>query len=188
MDLKTLNALPSVKAHKRARRVGRGPGSGCGKTCGRGTKGAGSRSGHRRREYYEGGQMPLVRRFPKRGFSNAKFRTRYSVLNVSDLNRFEDGETVDVERLKKAGLLKQMLDGIKILGDGELERKGLKVTAHRFSKSALAKLEAAGCEATALEAPKPRKPTRAQFEAWAKEREAAAGAKGQKKAKDAKKG
>ncbi|MHC4393800.1 MAG: 50S ribosomal protein L15, partial [Planctomycetota bacterium] len=142
MDLKTLNALPSITPKKNERRIGRGTGSGWGKTSGRGHKGARSRSGAKIRDYYEGGQMPLQRRFPKRGFTNAPFRTRYAILNLSDLNCFEDGAAVTPELFKKTGLIKQPLDGIKILGDGDFERKNLDITAHRFSKSAIAKLEA----------------------------------------------
>ncbi|MFC1705477.1 50S ribosomal protein L15 [Planctomycetota bacterium] len=153
MDLKTLRESPSIKPRRKPMRVGRGTGS-KGKTCGRGHKGAGARSGHKIRDYYEGGQMPLQRRFPKRGFSNAKFGVRYAILNVSQLNRFEDGAEITPATLKQSGLLKQQLDGVKVLGDGDLERKDLKVTAHKFSESARKKLEQAGCNVTVI---KPRR-------------------------------
>lgn len=156
MDLKALHALPSVKKRPDRKRVGRGPGSGMGKRATRGQKGAGARSGWHMRDFYEGGQTPLMRRLPKRGFSNDEFATRLAVLNVSDLNCFEDGAKIDPATLVSAGLIKQPLDGIKILGDGELERR-LDVTAHRFSKSAIQKIEAKGGKATALWPAKPKK-------------------------------
>ena len=131
---------------KNRKRVGRGPGSGTGKTSGRGHKGAGQRSGHSQRLGFEGGQMPLIRQLPKRGFKKPN-RFEYVVLNVSDLNRFEDQTTVDYDALRAARLVRQGRDGVKILGDGTLERK-LTVIATAFTKTAREKIEAAGgtCE------------------------------------------
>lgn len=150
MDLKALHATKSIKARPTRKRVGRGVGSGLGKTSGRGQKGAGSRSGHHMRDYYEGGQTPLMRRIPKRGFSNDPFaRSTFAVLNVADLNAFDDGTTVDPRVLEEQGWLKQPGSGLKILGDGELEKR-LIVKAHRFSKSAIEKITAKGGEAVTL--------------------------------------
>lgn len=144
--------LSDLKSSERTRRKamlrkGRGPGTGKGKTCGRGTKGQKSRSGHSRRFYFEGGQMPLVRRLPKVGFNNFHFRAEIVVLNVRDLNDFDDGATVGPEEFLKEGLVNKVADGVKVLGDGEVTRK-LTVKAHRFSKSAREKIEGAGgkCE------------------------------------------
>ena len=133
--------------HKRRRRVGRGCGSGMGKTCGRGQKGGGSRSGWKQRGLQEGGQMPTFRRIPKRGFSNARFAARYSVVNVEDLNeRFQAGAHVTAVTLRVAGLLRNRGLPVKVLGDGELQKK-LIVEAAKFSESARSKIEAAGGEA-----------------------------------------
>ena len=139
----------AVPAHKRRSRKGRGRSAGQGKTCGYGHNGQRSRSGGRAAGLYEGGQMPLFRRLPKRGFNNANFATRYAVVNVGDLNAFEDGQEVDPGVLVAKGLVTKLLDGVKILGDGALERK-LTVKAHRFSKTAIAKIESAGGEAVQL--------------------------------------
>ena len=128
--------------HER-RRVGRGMGSGLGKTSGRGEKGQKARSGVSIPAQFEGGQLPLYRRLPKRGFSNSDFKIRYATINVSDLNKFNDGDVVTPELLKETGLLKNQLDGVKILGNGEIEKK-LTVKAHKFSKSAIEKLEKSG--------------------------------------------
>ena len=125
------------------RRVGRGMGSGLGKTSGRGEKGQKARSGVSIKATFEGGQLPLYRRLPKRGFSNSDFKIRYATINVSDLNRFEDGTVVTPELLKEVGLLKNQLDGVKVLGEGVIEKK-LTVKAHKFSKSAVEKLEKSG--------------------------------------------
>ncbi|MBR3660706.1 MAG: 50S ribosomal protein L15 [Bacilli bacterium] len=122
------------------RRVGRGMGSGLGKTSGRGEKGQKARSGVSIPAQFEGGQLPLYRRLPKRGFSNSDFKIRYATINVSDLNRFKDGDIVTPELLKETGILKNQLDGVKVLGDGECDKK-LTVKAHKFSKSAIEKLE-----------------------------------------------
>ncbi len=122
--------------------LGRGPGSGVGKTCGRGHNGQKSRSGYSRKRGFEGGQMPLHRRLPKRGFTNI-FRTEYRTVNVEKLNGFAEGSIVDPEALQQAGLLKKGSDGVKILGDGELNVP-LTVRAHRFTGTAAKKIEAAG--------------------------------------------
>ena len=129
--------------HKSRRRVGRGSGSGHGKTCGRGHKGAGSRAGSRAVSLFEGGQMPLFRRLPKRGFSNYKFAMRYEIVNISQLERFEDGALVGAEQLSIAGLIDSLRSKVKILGKGELTKR-LEVTANKFSKSAEQKIVASG--------------------------------------------
>ena len=131
------------EARHERKRVGRGMGSGLGKTSGRGEKGQKARSGVSIPAQFEGGQLPLYRRLPKRGFKNSDFKIRYAVVNVSDLNRFNDGDIVTPELLKETGLLKNQLDGVKVLGDGKLEKK-LTVKAHKFSKSAVEKLEESG--------------------------------------------
>ena len=125
------------------KRVGRGSGSGLGKTSGKGQKGQNSRSGGGVRASFEGGQLPLYRRLPKRGFSNYEFKTTYAVVNVGDLNLFEDGTLVTPALLKEVGLANKELDGIKVLGNGSLEKK-LTIQAHKFSKSAVEKIEASG--------------------------------------------
>ncbi len=123
--------------------VGRGPGSGLGKTSGRGEKGQKARSGSSIKPWFEGGQNPIYKRIPRRGFNNARFTKRYSVVNVSDLNRFENGATVTPETLKECGLVKKELSGIKILGSGTLEKK-LTVKANVFTNSAINKIESIG--------------------------------------------
>lgn len=138
--LHTLKPAPGTR-HVR-KRVGRGPGSGTGKTAGRGAKGQKSRSGYSARAGFEGGQMPLYRRIPKRGFKNP-FRKRFAVINVRDLNRFDDGTAVGPEQLMERGMIKKLGDGLRILGEGELERK-LTVRAHHLSQSAREKIEQAG--------------------------------------------
>ena len=130
-------------AVKNANRVGRGTSSGNGKTSGRGQKGQNSRSGGGVRLGFEGGQNPLYKRIPRRGFNNARFTVRYAIVNVSDLNRFEDGSTVTPEMLKEAGLVKKELNGIKILGSGELTKK-LTVKANIFTNGAINKIESNG--------------------------------------------
>ena len=134
--------------HER-RRVGRGMGSGLGKTSGRGEKGQKARSGVSIPATFEGGQLPLYRRLPKRGFSNSDFKIRYATINVSDLNRFEDGSVVTPELLKETGLLKNQLDGVKVLGDGELEKK-LTIKAHKFSRTAVEKIEKSGSKSEVI--------------------------------------
>ena len=129
--------------HTPRRRAGRGTGSGRGKTCGRGHKGSGSRAGSTSLSLYEGGQMPLFRRLPKRGFSNRKFAKRCEIINVSQLERFEDGAAIGIEQLSDAGLIDSNSSKIKILGKGELTKK-LQVTAHKFSKTAEQKIIASG--------------------------------------------
>jgi len=130
------------------KRVGRGQGSGLGKTAGRGGKGQKARSGNMHFEGFEGGQMPLQRRLPKFGFTNYH-RKEFSPVNVLDLARFEKGAVVNVAALKKAGLVRKELDGVKILGDGALDR-ALTVRAHRFSESAKEKIEKAGGKAEVI--------------------------------------
>ena len=136
------NLKPKKGARHAKKRVGRGPGSGHGKTSSRGEKGQKSRSGFSRKLGFEGGQMPLHRRLPKRGFTNI-FKKDYAVVNVSDLERFDNGATVDEAALRAAGLVKGQHDGVKVLGDGELSKK-LTVTATKFSKSAKEIIEKAG--------------------------------------------
>ena len=134
---------PAAGSKKTRTRVGRGLGSGLGKTSGRGQKGQNSRSGGGVRSGFEGGQMPLYRRLPKRGFNNV-FAKQYAEVNVEQLNRFEDGATVDPVALIEAGILKNVRDGIRILGNGTLETKNLTVIANGFTKSAEEKITAAG--------------------------------------------
>ena len=136
---------PAPGSNKDVVRKGRGHGSGNGKTAGKGHKGQNARSGGGVRPGFEGGQMPLARRVPKRGFNNI-FATKYATINVSDLNCFEDGAVVDTNAILAAGLLKKTLDGVKILGNGELTKK-LTVNAAAFSASAKQKIEEAGGKA-----------------------------------------
>lgn len=147
MNLHDINR--GIKKHKKARRIGRGTGSGRGKTCGRGHKGQKSRSGWSSHPVFQGGMMPLVRRVPKRGFNN-RFALTVITVNVVDLERaFEAGDEVTPESLREKSLAKRHYDVLKILGDGELTKR-LKVSAHRFSKSAQEKIEKAGGEAVVL--------------------------------------
>ena len=139
---------PAEGSVKEALRKGRGPGSGLGKTAGRGQKGQKSRSGGGVRPGFEGGQMPLVRRLPKRGFTNV-FAKVYSIVNLKDLEVFEENTLVTPELLKEAGLIRKAQDNIKILGDGDLSKK-LTVQAHKFSKSAQDKIEALGGKAEVI--------------------------------------
>jgi large subunit ribosomal protein L15 len=140
MDLSNLK--PAIGSTKNRKRLGRGAGSGTGKTAGKGHKGQKARSGGSIKAGFEGGQMPLQRRLPKRGFTPLVKKV-YALVNLRDLELFEAGSVVDFEALGGAGLVKVLGDGIKILGDGELT-KALTVKAHKFSKSAVAKIEAAG--------------------------------------------
>ena len=133
---------PAEGSRKKRKRVGRGPGSGHGKTCCRGHKGQRSRSGGGVRPGFEGGQMPLHRRLPKRGFNNI-FRKEYNILNVEDLNQFEPNAFLDAEAFKQAGLIKKIMDGIKLLGTGEITRPVV-VRIEKVSKTAKEKIEAAG--------------------------------------------
>ena len=133
---------PAPGSVREVKRIGRGHGSGQGKTAGKGHKGQKARAGRGMRPGFEGGQMPLQRRVPKRGFNNI-FATRYAIVNLAALNKFENGAVVDTEALKAAGLVKNSYDGVKILGNGSLE-KNLTVKAAAFSESAKSKIEAAG--------------------------------------------
>ena len=147
MKLENLCKTPEAKSRKR---VGRGPGSGLGKTAGRGENGQKSRSGASIPAWFQGGQTPLYRRVPKRGFNNARFRTEYATINLSDLNKyFNDGDEVTPEVLKEKGIIKQQLCGVKVLGNGELEKK-LTIKANRFSSSAVTKIESAGGKAEVI--------------------------------------
>ena len=145
MRLHDLKPRPGAK-HRR-KRLGHGESSGHGKTSGRGGKGQTARSGSSIRIGFEGGQMPLIRRIPKRGFNNARHTTRYIPVNLESLNRFDEGARVDFETLRQAGLANGKAAGVKILGNGELTRK-LTVSAHAFSASAKSKIEGKGgsCE------------------------------------------
>lgn len=140
MKLNELKATDGARFTKK--RIGRGQGSGTGKTSGKGQKGQNSRSGGNIAIGFEGGQTPFFKRMPKRGFTNYT-RKEYAIVNVADLNRFEDGVTVDYEALKAAGLLKKHLDGVKVLGGGKLEKK-LTVKAEKFSATAVKAIEEAG--------------------------------------------
>ena len=140
--MKLHDLKPAVGATTAPKRLGRGTGSGLGKTSGKGHKGAKARSGGGKRPGFEGGQMPLTMRLPKRGFTN-KFRVEYATVNVERLNIFEDGEVVSPVELIQAGILKNVQDGVKILGNGEISKK-LTVQANKFTASAKEKIEAAG--------------------------------------------
>ena len=153
------NLKPRPGAKHRTKRLGQGESSGHGKTSGRGGKGQTARSGSSIRIGFEGGQMPLIRRIPKRGFNNKRFGTRYLGVNLDDLNQFDDGAKVDAAAMRAAGLANGPGDGIKILGGGDLTKK-LTVSAHAFSASARTKIEAKGgtCEVVG---PKPAAPAKA---------------------------
>ena len=144
--MKLHDLKPAVGATTAPKRLGRGTGSGLGKTSGKGHKGAKARSGGGKRPGFEGGQMPLTMRLPKRGFTN-KWRVEYEAINVDALNIFEDGMVVGPVELLEYGIIKKMLDGMKIMGDGELTKK-LTVQANKFTATAKEKIEAAGgsCE------------------------------------------
>ena len=146
MKLHELKAAPgSTKTRKRK---GRGTASGLGKTAGRGMNGQNSRSGGGTRLGFEGGQMPLYRRIPKRGFTNI-FGKKYEIINIDDLNKFDAGTVVTPAMLEEAGFIKQVKDGVKVLGDGTLE-KNVSVQAQKFSKTAIEKIEAAGGKAEVI--------------------------------------
>jgi large subunit ribosomal protein L15 len=149
MDLKTVTKKGTK--HQRVFRVGRGIGSGLGKTCGRGHKGWGARSGAPRRPGYEGGQMPIYRRVPKRGFTNARFRVDYTLVNIDQFEAFEGGEVVDMAAILAKGLASLKAPALKVLGNGALT-KALTVRAQKFSKSAQEKIEAAGGKIVVLDA------------------------------------
>ena len=145
-----LNTLPKTAELKSRKRVGRGPGSGMGKTATRGENGQKSRSGVSIKPWFQGGQSPIYRRVPKRGFNNAQFTTRFAVINLSDLNKFfNDGDVVSEEILKERGINKKRLSGIKVLGNGNLEKK-LTIKANRFTSSAVSKIEDAGGKAEVI--------------------------------------
>ena len=139
---------PAPGSTKEAKRKGRGPGSGNGKTAGKGHKGQNARSGGGVRPGFEGGQMPLYRRLPKRGFNNV-FAKQYVEVNVSELNKFEDGAVITAEVLKESGVISKIKDGVAILGNGEITKK-VTVKAAKFTKSAIAKIEAAGGKAEVM--------------------------------------
>ena len=139
----------NIGATHAKKRAGRGSGSGLGKTSGRGQKGQKARSGGSINPVFEGGQLPLYRRIPKRGFSNHMFKTTYAVVNLDQLNVFENGTVVTPALLKEAGIIKNQLDGIKVLGNGKLEKK-LTIQANKFSASALEKIKEAGSKAEVI--------------------------------------
>ena len=134
---------PAPGSHRDRKRIGRGPGSGTGKTAGRGGKGQSARAGYKRKRGFEGGQMPLHRRLPKRGFSNADFRKEFATVNLGRLEVFEAGTIVTPELLVKQGIVKRLRDGLKVLADGQLT-KALTVHAHRFSGKAQERIAALG--------------------------------------------
>ena len=147
MKLHELNSAPEAKTRKR---VGRGPGSGMGKTSTRGENGQKSRSGASIKAWFQGGQTPLYRRIPIRGFNNKQFETKYAVINLSDLDKFfNDGDVVTPEVLKERKIIKKQLSGVKVLGNGELTKK-LIVKANRFSTKAVTKIENIGGKAEVI--------------------------------------
>jgi len=141
-----LNELEVSFTKKARKRVGRGPGSGMGKTSTRGQKGYHSRTGSGMNAWFQGGQSPLYRRLPKRGFNNKRFAIRYAVINLNDLNIFNDGDVINMELLKEKGIIKKELCGLKVLGTGNLEKK-LTIQANRFSNTAVNKIETYGGKA-----------------------------------------
>ena len=147
--MKLNNIHPALGATTVSKRVGRGTGSGNGKTAGKGHKGQNARSGGGVRPGFEGGQLPLFRRLPKRGFTNAKFKTVYAVINLSDLDKFENGAVVTPELLHEMGIIKKGLDGVKVLGNGTLTKK-LVVKANKFSDTAASKIEELGGKAEVI--------------------------------------
>lgn len=146
MKLENLTATPEYKSRKR---VGRGPGSGMGKTSTRGENGQKARSGASIKPWFEGGQSPFFRRIPKKGFSNKRFETKYAIINISDLNKFNDGDEVTLELLMEKGIIKKSLSGLKVLAGGELEKK-VTVKANRFSSKAVTKIESKGGKAEVI--------------------------------------
>ena len=139
---------PNTGSVKSKKRVGRGNSSGHGTTAGRGTKGQRSRSGSKNKFYFEGGQMPLSRRLPKRGFRNI-FSKRFAIVNIEQLNCFNEGEVVTPEKLIEVGMVKKVLSGIKVLSRGEINKK-LTIRAHKFSKEAIHKIESVGGKAEVI--------------------------------------
>ncbi len=150
MNLHTLKPRPGSK--HRVKRLGCGESSGHGKTSGKGHKGQKARSGGSIRLGFEGGQMPLIRRIPKRGFNNAEFKTQYAIVNLSDLESFDAGAQIDETVLRRSGLIRGHFDGIKVLGGGELTKK-LTISAQKFSETAKEKIEKAGGAATLVSKP-----------------------------------
>jgi len=145
-----LESLPKTKELKTRKRVGHGPGSGMGKTSTHGEKGQKARSGASISAWFQGGQTPIYRRIPKRGFNNARFETKFATINLSDLDKhFKDGDVVTPEVLKERGIIKKQLSGVKVLAGGELTHK-LTVKASRFSSSAVSKIESAGGKAEVI--------------------------------------
>lgn len=142
------------KYHKNPKRVGRGDGSGHGGTSGRGNKGQKARSGYQSKGYFEGGQMPLIRKTPKRGFNNTRFQDVTVIINLRDLNRFENNDTVNPAKLLEKGLIRGAFDRVKVLAKGELEKEGLVVEAHSFSQSAAQKITDKKGKTVLINAPK----------------------------------
>ena len=147
--MKLYNLHANEGATHATKRLGRGTSSGHGKTSGKGHKGQNARSGGGVRAVFEGGQLPLYRRLPKRGFTNARFKVEYAVINMAELNRFEDGAVITPELLKEMGLVKKQLSGIKVLGNGTLEKK-VNVKAHAFSANAVEQIEKLGGKAEVI--------------------------------------
>ena len=147
--MKLNNLHPNEGATHASKRLGRGTSSGHGKTSGKGHKGQNARSGGGVRAVFEGGQLPLYRRLPKRGFTNARFKVEYAVINMTDLNRFDNGAVITPELLKEMGLVKNQLSGIKVLGNGTLEKK-VNVKAHAFSAKAVEQIEKLGGKAEVI--------------------------------------
>ena len=171
--MKLHDIKPNPGAKHRKRRVGNGESSGLGKTCGRGHKGQKSRSGATVRPNFEGGQMPIFRRLPKKGFNNAQFKTKFAIVNLSQLEaKFENGDTVNEESLRACGLVKGIYDAVKVLGKGELSKK-LTVEVDKLSASAREKIESAGGKVVELE-PKPKQQAKAKAESGDKEKTAKA--------------
>lgn len=139
---------PAEGSTKNVKRLGRGTATGQGKTAGRGQKGQKSRSGGGVKPGFEGGQMPLYRRLPKRGFTNV-FKKQWTIINLDVLNKFDEGTVVTPELLLEAGVIKKVVDGVKVLGNGELQKK-ITVQAHKFSQTAVEKIEAAGGKAEVI--------------------------------------
>ena len=147
--MKLNNLHPNEGATHATKRLGRGTSSGHGKTSGKGHKGQNARSGGGVRAVFEGGQLPLYRRLPKRGFTNARFKVEYAVINMTDLNRFDNGAVITPELLKETGLVKNQLSGIKVLGNGTLEKK-VTIKAHKFSAKAVEQIEKLGGKAEVI--------------------------------------
>ena len=144
-----LNSLSPIKGSvSKRKRVGRGHGSGRGKTSGRGHKGSGQRSGNKKRAWFEGGQMPLARRLPRRGFTNI-FKEKFQIVNIDDISNFKDGSIIDPVHLKNSGLIRSSLKPVKVLGNGSIDKK-IKISASAFSTAAKEKIEKAGGEVIIL--------------------------------------